>query len=119
MAEKSSNTCLIAGLIGFIVLIMCCCCSGVGLIIAGSAGTLPDDLQYQYDDSDWYWDEYVDDWSDYDSTTDTDTYDTEDSDVTEDCTFPNGDIEYWWYDADEATKDCYRDMYGEPYFLSE
>jgi hypothetical protein len=33
-----------------------------------------------------------------------------------DCSFPNGDVEYWWDSASAAEKQCYVDKYGAPPF---
>jgi hypothetical protein len=39
--------------------------------------------------------------------------------VIDPCDFPNGDVEYWWYTAEEDMRDCYESIYGTPEFLSE
>lgn len=128
MAEKSKAPWVIFLLIGCFIILLCCCCSAGLLIAAGSQGTLPDELQEEYDEQD-FWDTLDSYQDEYESTLDDTTSDTEDSDSTstddsatytdDDCDFPNGDIEYWWYDVDEAMRECYRDMYGDPWFLEE
>lgn len=30
------------------------------------------------------------------------------------CGFPNGDVEYWWFDATAEEQECFMDMYGGP-----
>ena len=30
------------------------------------------------------------------------------------CSFPNGDIEYWWTDVSQDVRDCYINEYGDP-----
>jgi hypothetical protein len=36
--------------------------------------------------------------------------------ISSDCSFPNGDVEYWWDSASAAEKQCYVDKYGAPSF---
>lgn len=33
-----------------------------------------------------------------------------------DCSFPNGDIEYWWNTVSQSVRDCYIEKYGYPSF---
>ncbi|MBN2016293.1 hypothetical protein JW766_05695 [Candidatus Dojkabacteria bacterium] len=35
------------------------------------------------------------------------------------CTFPNGDVETWWYSVSEDMRNCYTYLYGLPSFLYE
>jgi hypothetical protein len=59
-----------------------------------------------------YSDDFYDDWDDWDDDV---NYDL--SCVYEiDCDHPNGDVEYWWYDATEAQKACYISESGYPPF---
>jgi hypothetical protein len=36
--------------------------------------------------------------------------------VKKDCSFPNGDIEYWWNSVSQDVRDCYISKYGYPNF---
>jgi len=34
--------------------------------------------------------------------------------TTQSCSFPNGDIEYWWNTVSQSVRDCYTAKYGDP-----
>lgn len=34
--------------------------------------------------------------------------------TTKNCSFPNGDIEYWWNTVSQSVRDCYISKYGDP-----
>lgn len=117
MAERSKGPVAVLLLVGcFVILLCCCCCTGL-LALAASQGQQPDEVQEQYDEQEFprddprknsdYEDEYTED-----DPAGHDTIYTQ-----EDCDFPNGDIEYWWHEVDEEMRECYRDMYGDPWFL--
>ena len=90
----------------------------------GASGGLPEEYQDQYNDQDWVWDDsdYDYDYYDYeteDSWEDTDSWNDTGNDTSYEgeCSHPNGDVEMWWYEVDEETRDCYIDLYGEPWFI--
>jgi hypothetical protein len=121
MAERSKSPVVVLLLVGCFVILLCCCCSTGLLVLAGTQGQLPDEIQDQYDGQEFPWDdssdEYLDDYTYEDDHGDDAAVGNDVTYTEEDCDFPNGDIEYWWYEVDEETRECYRDMYGDPWFL--